>query len=64
MKTSKIVVLKAMVAFAAIALFPLASEARGGHKKGGGYYKKVPGSSHKGGTYKNSATHDHYQKRS
>ena len=29
----------------------------------GGHYKNGRGSSHKGGSYKNKATHDHYRKR-
>lgn len=29
----------------------------------GGHYKNGKGSSHKGGSYKNKATHNHYRKR-
>lgn len=48
---------------------PLLSEARGGRSSGGshasrgGHYAGGKGSSHKGGTYKNAGTGDHYQKR-
>jgi hypothetical protein len=45
----------AVLAFSLLA--PAAVFAKGGHYKGG------HGSSHKGGTYKNPRTGDHYEKR-
>lgn len=35
----------------------------GGHVSRGGHYAGGNGTSHKGGSYKNSRTHNHYQKR-
>lgn len=40
-------------------VFPASALAR---SSGGGHYKSGKGSSHKGGSYKNKATHDHYRK--
>ncbi|VVE46724.1 hypothetical protein PAN31108_04453 [Pandoraea anhela] len=50
------------------AVAPLVTEARGSrgagsHSSKGGHYAGGAGSSHKGGTYKNARTNDHYQKR-
>lgn len=48
----KLIILAILIMFA----FSTTAFAKGGHYSGG------KGSSHKGGHYRNSATHNHYQK--
>lgn len=58
----RVLMCSVFVAGLILSVFSGAAEARGGRSYGnqGGHYAGGSGSSHKGGTYRNARTRDHY----